>query len=49
MDVASFADIEEEFMRRVALRLTPWRIELWSLGDMVGGKPPRVWRADTQT
>jgi len=28
-----------------ALKLTPWRIELWSLGEMAGGKPPVVWRA----
>ena len=27
-----------------ALKLTPWRIELYSLGDLVGGKPPLVWR-----
>jgi general stress protein 26 len=27
------------------LKLTPWRIELWSLGDLVGGKQPQVWRA----
>ncbi len=26
------------------LRLTPWRIELWSLTDMVSGNPPLVWR-----
>jgi general stress protein 26 len=26
------------------LKLTPWRIELWGLGDMMSGKPPRVWR-----
>ena len=26
------------------LKLTPWRIELWSLADMVSGKAPRVWR-----
>jgi general stress protein 26 len=26
------------------LRLTPWRIELWSLGAMMKGEPPRVWR-----
>lgn len=26
------------------LKLTPWRIELFSLGDMFSGKPPRVWR-----
>lgn len=27
------------------LRLTPWRIELWSLGAMMKGEPPRVWRS----
>jgi general stress protein 26 len=27
------------------LRLEPWRLELWSLDDLVAGKPPRVWRA----
>lgn len=27
------------------LKLTPWRIELWSLNAMVQGQPPRVWRA----
>jgi len=26
------------------LKLTPWRIELWSIGDMMAGKPPLVWR-----
>lgn len=26
------------------LRLTPWRIELWSLQDMMQGKRPAVWR-----
>lgn len=27
-----------------ALKLTPWRIELWSLNDMASGREPRVWR-----
>jgi general stress protein 26 len=27
------------------LKLDPWRIELWSMGDMMKGQPPRVWRA----
>jgi len=27
------------------LELTPWRIELWSLADLMSGKPPRVWKA----
>jgi general stress protein 26 len=27
------------------LKLTPWRIELWSLSDMIAGKQPLVWRA----
>lgn len=26
------------------LKLTPWRIELYSLGDLPAGNPPRVWR-----
>jgi general stress protein 26 len=26
------------------LKLTPWRIELWSLPDMMSGTPNRVWR-----
>ena len=26
------------------LKLTPWRIELWSLNDMISDKPPLVWR-----
>jgi general stress protein 26 len=26
------------------LKLTPWRIELWSLGAMMQGEAPRVWR-----
>jgi general stress protein 26 len=25
------------------LQLTPWRIELWSLAEMIAGKEPRVW------
>jgi hypothetical protein len=25
------------------LRLDPWRLELWSLADLVEGRPPRVW------
>lgn len=27
------------------LRLEPWRIELWSLADLMSGKPPQVWKA----
>jgi general stress protein 26 len=27
------------------LRLDPWRIELWSLADLMSGKPPQVWKA----
>jgi general stress protein 26 len=27
------------------VKLTPWRIELWSLGDMMAGTPPLIWRA----
>jgi len=26
------------------LRMIPWRIELWSLADLMAGKPPRVWK-----
>jgi general stress protein 26 len=26
------------------LKLAPWRIELWSLNDLMTGKPPTVWR-----
>ena len=26
------------------LKLTPWRVELWSLGDMISGVEPKVWR-----
>ncbi len=26
------------------LKLTPWRIEMWSLNDLVAGKSPVVWR-----
>ena len=26
------------------LKLTPWRIELFGLTDMISGNPPRVWR-----
>ena len=28
-----------------ALRLDPWRVEVWSLADLIGGREPRVWRA----
>jgi general stress protein 26 len=27
------------------LKLEPWRIELWSLADLMAGKPPQVWKA----
>ena len=27
------------------LKLTPWRIELSSIQDMMAGKPPQVWRS----
>ncbi len=27
------------------LRLLPWRIELWSLADLMAGKSPQVWKA----
>ena len=27
------------------LKLVPWRVELWSLADLMSGKPPRVWIA----
>jgi general stress protein 26 len=26
------------------LKLAPWRIELWSLQELVKGRPPQVWR-----
>ena len=29
-----------------ALKLTPWRIEIWSVGAMSSGEPPQVWRQD---
>ena len=29
-----------------ALKLTPWRIEIWSVGAMSQGEPPQVWRQD---
>jgi len=28
-----------------AVKLVPWRVELWSLADLMAGKPPQVWRA----
>ncbi len=28
------------------LKLTPWRIEISAIGDMIQGQPPRVWRQD---
>ena len=28
-----------------ALRLEPWRVELWSLAELMSGKPPQVWKA----
>ena len=28
------------------LKLTPWRIEVWSIEEIMGGKPARVWRQD---
>src|SRR5262249_34490114 len=27
------------------LKLRPWRLELWSLADLMSGTPPRVWIA----
>ena len=27
------------------VRLVPWRVELWSLADLLAGTPPRVWKA----
>ena len=27
------------------LKLEPWRVELWSLADLMSGKPPQVWKA----
>jgi general stress protein 26 len=26
------------------LKLTPWRIEMWSLNDLMAGKSPTVWQ-----
>lgn len=26
------------------VRMTPWRLELWSLNDLMGGRQPTVWR-----
>ena len=28
----------------IALKLEPWRVEVWSLGEMMQGKQSRVWR-----
>lgn len=30
-----------------ALKLEPWRLELWSLADMAGQREPRIWRPDS--
>jgi len=30
------------------LKLSPWRIELWSLGAMMKGEAPRVWRGGSR-
>lgn len=27
------------------VRLVPWRVELWSLADLISGTPARVWRS----
>ena len=29
------------------LKLTPWRIELWALADLMSGTPSKVWRHQT--
>ncbi len=29
------------------LKLTPWRVELFGIGDMMSGKAPRVWKPRT--
>lgn len=26
------------------MKLTPWRVELWSLAGLAGGEPPQVWK-----
>jgi hypothetical protein len=26
------------------LKLTPWRLEMWSISEMAGGMKPRIWR-----
>jgi len=31
------------------MKLTPWRIEISALGDMIRGQPPRVWRGGSPT
>ena len=28
------------------LKLTPWRIEISAIADMVKGEPPKVWRSE---
>lgn len=28
------------------LELTPWRLELWAIGDMMSGQPAKVWRGE---
>ncbi len=38
MDVASFAEIGEEFTARVS------RIELYALKDLVTGAEPKIWK-----
>ena len=43
-DLAMFFGDGPEDPRYGLLKLTPWRIELWSLPDMMSGIPNKVWR-----
>lgn len=42
-DPAAFFQAEPEAPSVGILRLVPWRIELWSLADLLSGTPSRVW------
>lgn len=44
-DPALFFKEDAEADSTGVLRLVPWRIELWSLADLMSGAPPRVWVA----
>jgi general stress protein 26 len=45
-DLAAFWKDGPEDPEFGLLKLEPWRLELWSIGDMMQGKPPRVWRPE---